>query len=139
MFKMRFTIYLVLFLLVLSPAFAYSESQTISVDTKSSSYEKGSVIDISGLITNYDDSDPLKAFEITLRIVDTKSNIVTVDQIAPNSGGTYSISINTDGSSWKFAGDYTVMVNYGELAASTTFTFVIPEVEKEGADQDPLQ
>jgi len=118
-----------LFLLVLTPAFVYAESQTISVETDHLSYEKGSVIDISGLITNYDDSDPLKVYQITVRIVDPISNIVTVDQIAPNSGGTYSTSIQTDGPSWKFAGDYTVMVNYADQSVSTTFTFIIPEVE----------
>ena len=116
---------------MLSPAFSYAESQTISVETGSSSYEKGSIVNISGMITDYDESDPLQVFEITLRIVDPKSNIVSVDQISPNSGGTYSIPVNTDGTSWKFAGDYTVMINYGSMSATTTFTFVIPEEEKE--------
>ncbi len=55
---MKSPVYLLLLLLVLSPAFAYAASQTISVETDSSSYEKGSVITISGLITNYDESDP---------------------------------------------------------------------------------
>ena len=128
---MKFPVYIILFSLMLSPAFSYAESQTISVETGSSSYEKGSIVNISGMITDYDESDPLQVFEITLRIVDPKSNIVSVDQISPNSGGTYSIPVNTDGTSWKFAGDYTVMINYGSMSATTTFTFVIPEEEKE--------
>ena len=49
---MKSPVYLLLFLLVLSPAIAYAASQTISVETNSSSYVKGSVITISGLITN---------------------------------------------------------------------------------------
>ena len=126
---MKSPVYLLLFLLVLSPAFAYAGSQTISVETDSSSYEKGLGITISGLITNYDESDPNEVFQIALRIIAPNNNIVTVDQIVPNPGGTYSTSVNTEGANWKLSGDYTVMVNYADQTASTTFTFIIPEVE----------
>ena len=126
---MKSPVYLLLFLLALSPVVAYAESQTISVETDSSSYEKGSSIAISGLITNYDASDPNEVFQITLRVIAPNNNIVTVDQIVPNSGGTYSTSVNTEGANWKLGGDYTVMVNYADQTASTTFTFIIPEVE----------
>ena len=128
---MKSPVYLLLFLLVLSPVIAYAASQTISVETDSSSYEKGSVITISGLITNYDESDPNEVYEIALKIIAPNNNIVTIDQIKPNSGGTYSTSVNTDGANWKLGGDYTVIVNYADQSASTTFTFVISEVEAE--------
>ena len=126
---MKSPVYLLLFLLVLSPAFAYAGSQTISVETDSSSYEKGLGITISGLITNYDESNPNEVFQIALRVIAPNNNIVTVDQIVPNPGGTYSTSVNTEGANWKLGGDYTVMVNYADQTASTTFTFIIPEVE----------
>ena len=128
---MKSPVYLLLFLLVLSPAFAFAESQTISVETSSSSYEKGTAVTISGLITNYDESDPNEVFQVTLRVIAPNNNIVTVDQIVPNSGGTYSTSVNTEGANWKLGGDYTVIVNYADQSASTTFTFVISEVEAE--------
>ena len=131
---MKSPVYLLLFLLVLSPAFVYAESQTISVETDSSSYEKGSSIAISGLITNYDASDPNEVFQITLRVIAPNNNIVTVDQIVPNSGGTYSTSVNTEGANWKLGGDYTVMVNYADQSASTTFTLIIPEMEAAEAE-----
>ena len=125
---MKSPVYLILFLLVLSPAFAFAESQTISVETDSTSYEKGSAITVSGLITNYDVSDPNNVFQITLRVIAPNNNIVTVDQLVPNSGGTYSTSVNTEGANWKLGGDYTVKVNYADQTATTTFTFIIPEV-----------
>ena len=131
---MKFPVYLLLLLLVLSPAFVYAESQTISVETNSSLYEKGSAITISGLITNYDESDPNEVYEIALKIIAPNNNIVTIDQIKPNSGGTYSTSINTDGANWKLSGDYTIMVNYAAQTASTTFTFIIPEAEAAEAE-----
>ena len=131
---MKSPVYLLLFLLALSPVIAYAESQTISVETDSSSYEKGSSIAISGLITNYDESDPNEVFQITLRVIAPNNNIVTVDQIVPNSGGTYSTSVNTEGANWKLGGDYTVMVNYADQTASTTFTLIIPEMEATEAE-----
>ena len=131
---MKSPVYLLLFLLALSPVIAYAESQTISVETDSSSYEKGSSIAISGLITNYDASDPNEVFQITLRVIAPNNNIVTVDQIVPNSGGTYSTSVNTEGANWKLGGDYTVMVNYADQSASTTFTLIIPEMEAAEAE-----
>jgi hypothetical protein len=131
---MKSPVYLLLFLLALSPVIVYAESQTISVETDSSSYEKGSSIAISGLITNYDASDPNEVFQITLRVIAPNNNIVTVDQIVPNSGGTYSTSVNTEGANWKLGGDYTVMVNYADQSASTTFTLIIPEMEASEAE-----
>ena len=131
---MKSPVYLLLFLLALSPVIVYAESQTISVETNSSSYEKGSSIAISGLITNYDASDPNEVFQITLRVIAPNNNIVTVDQIVPNSGGTYSTSVNTEGANWKLGGDYTVMVNYAAQTASTTFTLIIPEMEAAEAE-----
>jgi len=131
---MKSPVYLLLFLLVLSPVIVYAASQTISVETDSSSYEKGSSIAISGLITNYDASDPNEVFQITLRVIAPNNNIVTVDQIVPNSGGTYSTSVNTEGANWKLGGDYTVMVNYAAQTASTTFTLIIPEMEAAEAE-----
>ena len=131
---MKSPVYLLLFLLALSPVIAYAESQTISVETNSSSYEKGSSITVSGLITNYDASDPNEVFQITLRVIAPNNNIVTVDQIVPNSGGTYSTSVNTEGANWKLGGDYTVMVNYADQSASTTFTLIIPEAEAAEAE-----
>ena len=125
---MKSPVYLLLFLLILSPVFVYAESQTISVETDSTSYEKGSAITVSGLITNYDVSDPNNVFQITLRVIAPNNNIITVDQLVPNSGGTYSTSVNTEGANWKLGGDYTVKVNYADQTATTTFTFIIPEV-----------
>ena len=139
---MKSPVYLLLFLLVLSPVIVYAASQTISVETDSSSYEKGSVITISGLITNYDESDPNEVYDITLKILAPNNNIVTIDQIKPNPGGTYSIPVNTEGASWKLNGDYTVMVNYAAQTASITFTFIIPEVaaaEAEAAEAEAAE
>ena len=141
---MKLPILAILFFFALSPVYVFAAldegdayiitggaviETPISVETNLSSYEKGSTIEISGLISNYDESDPTKVYEITLKIIAPNNNLITIDQIKPNSGGTYSTSVNTEGANWKVDGDYTVTVNYADKSASTTFTFVIPEVE----------
>ena len=151
---MKLPILAMLFFFVLSPVYVFAAldegdayiitggaviETPISVETNLSSYEKGSTIVISGLISNYDESDPTKVYEITLKIIAPNNNLITIDQIKPNSGGTYSTSVNTEGANWKVDGDYTVAVNYADKSASTTFTFVIPEVEATEAEVEATE
>ena len=151
---MKLPILAILFFFALSPVYVFAAldegdayiitdgavlETPISVETNLSSYEKGSTIEISGLISNYDESDPTKVYEITLKIIAPNNNLITIDQIKPNSGGTYSTSVNTEGANWKVDGDYTVTVNYADKSASTTFTFVIPEVEATEAEVEATE
>ncbi|MCS5550460.1 MAG: hypothetical protein NZ811_02970 [Gammaproteobacteria bacterium] len=151
---MKLPILAILFFFVLSPVYVFAAldegdayiitdgvvlETPISVETNLSSYEKGSTIEISGLISNYDESDPTKVYDITLKIIAPNNNLITIDQIKPNSGGTYSTSVNTEGANWKVDGDYTVAVNYADKSASTTFTFVIPEVEATEAEVEATE
>ena len=151
---MKLPILAILFFFVLSPVYVFAAldegdayiitdgavlETPISVETNLSSYEKGSTIEISGLISNYDESDPTKVYEITLKIIAPNNNLITIDQIKPNSGGTYSTSVNTEGANWIVDGDYTVAVNYADKSASTTFTFVIPEVEATEAEVEATE
>ena len=151
---MKLPILAILFFFALSPVYVFAALDEgdayiitggaviethISVETNLSSYEKGSTIEISGLISNYDESDPTKVYEITLKIIAPNNNLITIDQIKPNSGGTYSTSVNTEGANWKVDGDYTVTVNYADKSASITFTFVIPEVEATEAEVEAAE
>ena len=151
---MKLPILAILFFFALSPVYVFAAldegdayiitdgavlETPISVETNLSSYEKGSTIVISGLISNYDESDPTKVYDITLKIIAPNNNLITIDQIKPNSGGTYSTSVNTEGANWKVDGDYTVAVNYADKSASTTFTFVIPEVEATEAEVEATE
>ena len=151
---MKLPILAILFFFALSPVYVFAAldegdayiitdgavlETPISVETNLSSYEKGSTIVISGLISNYDESDPTKVYDITLKIIAPNNNLITIDQIKPNSGGTYSTAVNTEGANWKVDGDYTVTVNYADKSASTTFTFVIPEVEATEAEVEATE
>jgi len=109
------------------------EVGTITIGTDSSSYTTGGMINVSGSVSDYDESDPFKNFDMTLKLVAPNGNIVTISQIPLNSDGSYSTYIPAQGPLWKYDGDYTVSVSHGsDKNASTTFTFTLaPEVIEE--------
>jgi len=106
---------------------------TITIGTDSSSYTTGEMINVSGSVSDYNESDPFKNFDMTLKLVAPNGNIVTISQIPLNSDGSYSTYIPAQGPLWKYDGDYTVSVSHGsDKNASTTFTFIlVPEVIEE--------
>ena len=106
---------------------------TITTGTDSSSYTTGEMINVSGSVSDYDESDPFKNFDMTLKLIAPNGNIVTISQIPLNSDGSYSTYIPAQGPLWMYDGDYTVSVSHGsDKNASTTFTFILaPEVIEE--------
>ena len=106
---------------------------TITIGTDSSSYTTGEMINVSGSVSDYDESDPFKNFDMTLKLIAPNGNIVTISQIPLNSDGSYSTYIPAQGPLWLYDGDYTVSVSHGsDKNASTTFTFIlVPEVIEE--------
>jgi len=141
---MKAILLFVLSAIILSQSYGFAYGATISVATDSSSYEAGEMISVSGSISDYNESDPFKNFDVTIKLVAPNGNIITISQIPPNSDGSYSTFIPAQGPLWKFDGDYTVSVSWGsDNNASTTFTFIsepeeiieeeiIEEVEQEG-------
>jgi hypothetical protein len=111
---------------------------TITIGTDSSSYTTGGMINVSGSVSDYDESDPFKNFDMTLKLVAPNGNIVTISQIPLNSDGSYSTYIPAQGPLWKYDGDYTVSVSHGsDKNASTTFTFILaPEVIEEVIEEE---
>ena len=132
---MKIAILLAISVLILSQGYGMAYGEKLTLSTDSSSYEKGTTIEVSGLISDYDASDPLKVYQITLRVVDPKNNIVTVSQFDPNDDGSFSTSINSDGPTWKFDGDYVIMLNYGDLKATYTFALSVSAAEPELIDE----
>jgi len=103
----------------------------ITVATDSSSYEEGEMINVSGSVSDYIESDPFKNFDVTLRLIAPNNNIITISQIPLNSDGSYSTFIPAQGPLWKFDGDYTISVSWGsDTNASTTFTFILGSEEE---------
>jgi len=114
---------------------------TITIGTDSSSYTTGEMINVSGSVSDYDESDPFKNFDMTLKLIAPNGNIITISQIPLNSDGSYSTFIPAQGPLWKYDGDYTVSVNHGSgNTASTTFTFILaPEVIEEEVIEEEIE
>ena len=114
-----------------SYGFAYGAEDIVTVVTDTSTYEEGDMINISGSISDYDESDPFKNFDVTLRLIAPNNNIINISQIPLDSDGSYSTFIPAQGPLWKSGGDYTISVSHGsDRNASTTFTFVLSEAEE---------
>jgi len=111
----------------------------ITIETDSSSYNTGDIVHVHGSVSDYDEGDPYKNFDVTLRVIASNNNIISISQIPLDSDGSYSTSIPAGGPLWKFDGDYTISVSHGsDRNASVTFAFVnsepvevVEEVEEE--------
>ena len=90
-----------------------------SVDTDKSSYNDGDTIRITGSISSLNQNYPVP---VTILLVDSTGNIVSVAQVMPNSAGDYSHSI-TAGGTMKTSGDYEIRAQYGAQKSSITFSF----------------
>ena len=102
----------------------------ITIETDSSSYEEGQVINVSGSVSDFRESDPYTNFDVTIRLIAPNNNIVSISQVSLDDGF-YSTSILAQGPLWKIDGDYTVSVSQGsDRNASTTFTFIHSESEE---------
>ncbi len=124
-YKMKVILLFALSVIMLSQSYGFAYAATISVTTDSLSYEEGEMINVSGSVSDYIESDPFKNFDVTLRLIAPNNNIITISQIPLNSDGSYSTFIPAQGPLWKFDGDYTISVSWGsDTNASTTFTFI---------------
>ena len=91
----------------------------LSVRTDSDSYDQGDTVVITGLVKN-----PEEGIPVTLRILDSNSKLVGIDQFNPATDGSYSRTYIATGPLWKTAGNYTVIAQYGSAQqAKTTFAF----------------
>ena len=90
----------------------------LSVLTDSSSYTTGSSIVISGFVKT------LSEFEqpVTVMVVSPDGNIVTIQQILPDSLGNYSTTV-TAGGTMNSNGEYEIRAQYGAQKITGTFSF----------------
>ena len=142
-YKMKVILLFALSVIMLSQSYGFAYAATISVTTDSLSYDEGEMINVSGSVSDYVESDPYKNFDVTLRLIAPNNNIITISQIPLNSDGSYSTFIPAQGPLWKFDGDYTISVSWGsDNNASTTFTFISePEetIEEETIEGETIE
>ena len=114
-----------------SYGFAYGAEDIVSVATDSSSYKTGEMIKILGSVSDYDEGDPYKNFDVTIRLIAPNNNIINFSQVPLDSDGSYSTFIPAEGPLWKIEGEYTVSASHGsDRNASATFVFIFSEPEE---------
>ena len=111
---------------------------SMTIVTDSSSYEAGEMINISGSVSDYDESDPFSSSDITITVLDPKNNRINLSQIPLDSDGSFSTYISAQGPLWKVDGDYTIFVSHGtDRNTSITFAFILaPEVIEEVIEEE---
>ena len=100
----------------------YAAAEPISVTTDKDWYSDGAVITISGFVKDFDASDPMKSFDVSILIFAPNGNLATVAQIPPNSDGNYSTTVKAAGMI-SAEGDYNVKVKWGAQSNQTVFAF----------------
>ena len=106
----------------------------LSVATNSDSYSTGDMILIFGSIRDYDGTSPI----ITIQIFGPLGGMKVIDQVTPNSDGTFEIDLIAQGTI-NLTGEYIVKVMWNKQPAETTFEFVggaAPEPVDDTAAED---
>ena len=103
---------------------------SMTIVTDSSSYEAGEMINISGSVSDYDESDTFSSPDVTITVLDPKNNRINLSQIPLDSDGSFSTYISAQGPLWKVDGDYTIFVSHGtDRNTSITFAFILAPEE----------
>jgi len=119
----------------------YQNPFSMTIVTDSSSYETGEMINVSGSVSDYDESDPFSSPDVTITVLDPKNNRINLSQIPLDSDGSFSTYISAQGPLWKFDGDYTIFVSHGtDRNTSITFAFILaPEVIEEEVIEEEIE
>ena len=112
----------------------------ISVETNKEFYVEGATIFISGYVKDFDISDPMKSFDVSILIFAPNGNLATVAQVPPSSDGNYSTTVKAAGMI-SADGDYTVKVKWGAQSNQTMFKFggsgTAPAPDEETPEAEP--
>jgi flagellar hook assembly protein FlgD len=92
-----------------------SISDTLSIQTDLSSYDKKDIISVSGI------SDT--SGSVNLSIENKNNELVWAEQVSLKSNGRYSTLAIAGGPGWESSGTYTINVDNGVEIKSNTFSF----------------
>ena len=100
---------------------AYASSHNLlplSVATNSDSYSTGDMILIFGSIRDYDGTSPI----VTIQIFGPLGGMKVIDQVTPNSDGTFEIDLVAQGTI-NLTGEYIVKVMWNKQPAETCLLY----------------
>ncbi|MGI0092480.1 MAG: PEFG-CTERM sorting domain-containing protein [Nitrosotalea sp.] len=89
----------------------------LSVNTDLPTYNQGDTVIMTGHIKY-----PENATAVTIKVISPLNNLVFIGQLSPTTDGSFTKTFAATGQSWKDAGNYTIIAQYG-LNLNTTATF----------------
>lgn len=93
-------------------------SPSIKISTDKTSYRYDDLIIVKGFVKNYESG------RINLRILDSNSKLIQIDQFTPATDGSFSRTYVAAGPLWEARGNYIIIVQYGSTQqADTNFVF----------------
>jgi len=107
---------------IVSQAFA---ATVITVETDRQIYDHASTITVTGNVEPVD----LRGSEITIMCKSPVGGICGIEQIVPNSDGSFSAMFDTSSKLLKYDGVYEFVVNYSGLASATTSVELVDAIE----------
>ena len=110
----------------------YAQESFISVQTNDRHYTHNDIIVVSGQVANV-----VSGSSVTITVINPLNSIVTIDKLNVANDGSFATTFNTAGAMWKYDGDYTVRVSYGDKIAESQFDIsgVQPEPENNLSDK----
>ena len=114
---------------------AFAQSiESIVVTTDKETYSDGETIMITGEVR-----DRLSGFPVSLQVISSNGNLVTVKQLEIGEDNKFSTDLATGGNLWKSSGEYTIKVLYGTESRTneTAFGFGSSMIKDDVKDVGP--
>ena len=115
---------------------AFAAVEPVSVTTNKEFYVENASIIISGFVKDFDSSDDMKNFDVSILIFAPNGNLATIAQIPPSADGNYSTTVKAAGMI-SAEGDYIVKVKWGAQANQTQFKFAGAGTATSDAEPSP--
>ena len=96
--------------LMLVASLAYAPAAFAGLEIEADAVEGSTTITITGQASS---SDP-----VTIMVIAPNGNVVSIDQVSPDSDGSFTSTIGVGGPMWKQDGVYSISAQQGEAAAN---------------------
>ena len=117
---------------IVSQAFA---ATVITVETDNHIYDHASIITVTGNVSPVD----LRGSEITIMCKSPVGGICGIEQIVPNSDGSFSAMFDTSSKLLKYDGVYQFQAQYSSLASATVSVELVDATETTGSESESPQ
>ena len=99
-------------------------------------YTDGDTVIVSGSIKKYN-PDKYADYEVGLFVLDDKNSFIIINQVEPNSDGTFMVSFPAGGPLWRTSGEYKVVVGFNRNEATAKLSYVSTAAPVDPTEPEP--